>query len=189
MYARSLTLGILAASAVALTVPSTPDFTLDTTGAVGLSASGHEAQYGMVPAIGGGQPVLSVSLGATAAPGALQLYLPGDRLPGHRLPGHRLPAPGRYPVLASWDETASDTSAFHASFTAGTVEHPLGWFHGESGSVTITESGNGRMSGAFEIRARGFLAADLANEDRWVTVRGSFDAEGDSTVATIASVR
>jgi hypothetical protein len=28
----------------------------------------------------------------------------------------------------------------------------------------------------------------MDDEDRWVTVRGSFDADGDGTVATIASV-
>jgi hypothetical protein len=39
------------------------------------------------------------------------------------------------------------------------------------------------MSGEFELQARGSLAADINEEDQWVTVRGSFVAVGDSTVA------
>jgi hypothetical protein len=178
MYSRATTLGILAALAFALPVPSAPTFTLQSTGAVRLHAAGHESRYGVVPQAVRGRPILMVSLGATKAAGALQLARLGDRLP----------APGRYPIRSSWDEVGSDTT-FHAAFMPGTVEHPLGWFHGQSGWVTITEAREGRIAGAFEVRARGFAAADPANEDRWVTVRGSFDAEGDSTVATIASVR
>ena len=44
------------------------------------------------------------------------------------------------------------------------------------------------MSGEFEIRARGFLGAHPDDEDQWVTVRGTFQAQGDSTIATIASL-
>lgn len=132
----------------------------------------------MVPQAVRGRPILLVSLGGAKAVGALQLARMGDRLP----------APGRYPIRSSWDETGSDTASFHAAFMAGTAEHPLGWFHGESGWVTITESRDGRISGSFDVRARGFAAADLDDEDRWVTVRGSFDAEGDGTTK-IASVQ
>jgi hypothetical protein len=45
------------------------------------------------------------------------------------------------------------------------------------------------MSGTFEVRARGFTAADPLDEEQWVTVRGSFDAAGDSTVASITAIR
>jgi hypothetical protein len=179
MYSRVTTLGIVAAIAFALPVPSAPTFTLQSSGAVRLRAAGHEARYGVVPYAVRGGPILMVSLGATTAAGALQLALPGDRTP----------APGRYPIQSSWDEVGSDTISFHAAFMAGTAEHPLGWFHGESGWVTITEARKGRIAGAFEVRARGFAGADPADEDRWVTLRGSFDAEGDGTVARIASVR
>jgi hypothetical protein len=179
MYARVTALGILAAIAYALPLPSGPTFTLHSTGAVRLHAAGPDARYGVVPHAVRGGPILMVSLGAASAAGALQLALPGDRPP----------APGRYPIGSSWDEIGSDTVAFHASFMPGTAEHPLGWFQGESGWVTITEVQAGRMSGAFEVRARGFMGADLGDEDRWVTVLGSFDAEGDSTVARAASIR
>jgi hypothetical protein len=176
MYIRATTLGILAAIAAGLSVPSAPTFTLQSTGAVHLRAAGNEAQYGVVPQAIRGGPILMVSLGARAS-GALQLI---------RL-GHRLPAPGRYPIRSSWDEVGSDTASFHASFMPGTAKHPLGWFHGESGWVTITKAQEGRIAGAFEVRARGFTRDDTADENLWVTVRGSFDAGGDSTVGTIAS--
>jgi hypothetical protein len=178
MHARATTLGILATIAYALALPSAPSFTLQSTGAVGLRAAGHEAWYGVVPYAVRGGPILMVSLGAAKAAGSLQLARLGDRLP----------APGRYPIQSSWDELGSDT-AFHASFMPGTAEHPVGWFHGESGWVTITQAREGRIAGAFEVRARGFAAGDPGDEDHWVTVRGSFDAEGDSAVATIASVQ
>jgi hypothetical protein len=103
--------------------------------------------------------------------------------------GDQPPAPGRYPVRSSWAELERDTISFHASFMPGTVERPLGWYHGETGWVTITEARADRMSGTFEVRARGFTAADPLDEEQWVTVRGGFDAEGDSTVTTIAAAR
>ena len=45
------------------------------------------------------------------------------------------------------------------------------------------------MSGTFEVRARGFTAADPLDEEQWVTVRGSVDAAGVSTVSIITAVR
>jgi hypothetical protein len=179
MYARTATLGILAALTVTLPELSTPSFTLQSTGAVALRATGHEARYGVVPHAVRGRPVLIISLGATAAAGALQLTTMGDQAP----------APGRYPIRSSWDELAGDTTSFHASFMPGSVEHPLGWYHGESGWVTIAEAGPGWISGTFELEARGFSAADPRDEERWVTVRGDFEAQSDSTVGTMASAR
>lgn len=176
MYARSTTVGILAAAALALTVQSAPNYTLRSTGAIRLDAAGHEARYGMTPSAVRGRPVLTLTLGGDTAAGAIHLSLPGGRLP----------TPGRYPIRASWETPAT---AFHASFMAGTAEHPLGWFEGEVGTVTITEAGGGHIAGSFEIEARGFLGSDPANEDRRVTVRGRFDAEGDGTAATVASTQ
>jgi hypothetical protein len=98
------------------------------------------------------------------------------------MPGGRLPRAGSYPVR-SWEDTSVAGPQFRALFVAGSAERPSGAFHGESGWVTITETGDGRISGEFEIRARGFVVADLADENRWVTVRGSFEAGGDSADA------
>ena len=87
-----------------------------------------------------------------------------------------MPETGRYPI-----------GTFEAYFAAGSPERPLGWFHGESGWVTIAEVEAERVSGEFEIRARGFTTDDPDNENQWVTLRGKFEAHGDSTVATVAS--
>ena len=179
MYFRTATIATIAAAAVALAWQSAPTFTLQSTGAVTLRATGQEARFGVLSQAVRGRPILIVSLGATASAGALQLTVAGDRPP----------APGRYPIQSSWDELATDPTSFHASFMPGSVERPLGWYHGESGWVTITEAGPNRMSGTFEVRARGFTAADPLDEEQWVTVRGSFDAAGDSTVASITAIR
>ena len=178
MYARSSTLAILAAMALVLPAIPAPRFTLGTTGAITLNVAGYEARYGVVPSSVNGRPLLTVSLGATNARGSLMLSVPGDRVP----------ATGRYPIRSSWNDEGIEQHAFHAGLVAGSPEHPLGWFHGESGWVTITDAAEGLMSGQFEIRARGFMSAHPDDENRWVTVRGTFHAHGDSTIATIASL-
>ena len=176
MYARSAALGILSAIALNLPAHLAPRFTLDTTGALRLDAVGHDARYGVIA--DEGTSVLTVSLGAAGPGSSLQLRMAGDRLP----------VAGRYPVRSTWNDRATGT-AFHAFFAAGSPEHPLGWFHGESGTVTITRAADGQLSGSFEIRARGFVTADTTDQERWVTVTGSFEAQGDSTAMTIAAAQ
>jgi hypothetical protein len=165
MYAQ-LSLATLTAIALAFPVNRAPRFTLGATGAITLNVASHEARYGVVRAEVAGHPRITILLGATRAAGALLLSVRGDRVP----------EPGRYPI-----------GAFEASFAAGSPERPLGWFHGESGWVTIANSKAERVSGGFEIRARGFTRDDPDNENQWVTLRGTFEAQGDSTVATVAS--
>ncbi|MFL5471783.1 MAG: hypothetical protein ACJ8AM_05445 [Gemmatimonadales bacterium] len=176
MYVRSIAAGCVAAIALNLPAFLAPRFHLDTTGAVQLDAVGHEARYGIIAV--DGASVLTVSLGATGSNSALQL----------RLPSADLPRPGRYPIRSSWDDTAT-APAFQAFLAAGSPEQPLGWFHGESGTVTITRSDNGMLSGSFEILARGYLAGEKIEAESWVTVKGSFEAEGDSTATTIARAK
>lgn len=173
MYARSMTLGLLAAAALSLPSDSVTEFTLQSHGAVSLSVAGTEARYGLVPETAEGEPLLTISLGATSGEGALWLMTVGDEVPGT----------GRYPIYQHG--FAGNRRWFHACFSAGTPERPKGVFHSESGWVTITAVEAGRISGEFELRARGFLAADTTDEDQWVTVHGTFSAEGDSTVAAI----
>jgi hypothetical protein len=178
MYARSTTVSILAAMAIAIQANPAPRFTLGTTGAVTLNAAGSDARYGLIPREVNGRGMVSVTLGAANAQGSLTLTVPGDRAPEK----------GRYAIADSWDDEGIEGLSFHACVLAGSSQQPLGWFHGESGWVTITEAGPGSMSGEFEIRARGFLGADPDDENQWVTVRGTFRAQGDSTIATIASL-
>lgn len=167
MYARSIAIGILAALDFAPPAPPAPAFTLESTGAVSLSTVGHDARYGVVPSPVKGRPILLVSIGDPVAQSVVHLVLPTDRLP----------APGRYPI---------GSGSFQAAFMAGPAEHPLGFFRGQSGSVTITQADQGHISGTFTIRARGFLATNSANENEWVTVQGRFDAGGDNTATAIA---
>jgi hypothetical protein len=173
MYVRSIAAGCVAAIALNLSAFLSPRFHLDSTGAVRLDAGGHEARYGIIA--NDGASVLTVSLGATGRGSALQL----------RLPTAGLPATGRYPIRPSWNDGAT-APAFQAFFAAGSPEQPLGWFHGESGTVTITRADNGRLAGSFEILASGYLTADTIEAESWVTVNGSFEAEGDSSATTIA---
>ena len=121
---------------------------------------------------------MTIALGASRGEGSLSLFTQGSQLP----------KVGRYPVLADWPDEFNGDRMFHACFIAGTVTRPVGAFHGESGWVKITSVEPGRIAGEFELKARGMLAADIANEDEWVTVRGSFVAEGDSTATRIRSV-
>jgi hypothetical protein len=165
MYAQ-LSIATLTAIALAFPVNHGPRFTLGATGAITMNVAGDEARYGVVPAEVAGHPRVTISLGATRAAGALLLSVRGDRVP----------ETGRYPI-----------GTFEAYFAAGSPERPLGWFHGESGWVTIAEAEAERVSGEFEIRARGFTTDDPDNENQWVTLRGKFEAHGDSTVATVAS--
>ena len=176
MYVRSITAGALCVIALHLPVYLGPRFALETTGAVRLTAVGHEARYGIIA--DDGSSILTVSLGATGTGSSLQL----------RMPGAGLPAEGRYPIRSSWDKPAA-SPAFYAFLAAGSPEHPLGWFHGESGTVTITHAADGKLSGSFEIQARGFLTADTSEQEHWVAVTGNFDAQGDSTATTMAAAR
>ena len=173
MLARPTTLGIFAAMALALPPSRAPFFTLGAGGAVNLAVTSDEARFGMSPVDVEGAPLLTISLGATSAAGSLSLSISGDRLP----------AKGRYPVRP-WEDRTASRPQFEALFVAGSPDHPLGAFRGEFGWVTITEVEPGRISGVFEVEGRGFVASDVNDEDRWVSVRGRFEAQGDSTIAS-----
>jgi hypothetical protein len=178
MLARSSTVGLLAAVALSFRADSAPYFTLESSGALRLAVTSDEARYGISPEPVNQRPVIAISLGATRGEAALLLYTYGDE-----------PLrPGRYPVASELPEQLSAGRRFHPCFVAGSVAHPEGFFHGETGWVTITAAEPGRISGTYEMRARGFLATAMADEDQWVTLRGSFSAEGDSTVAEKAAV-
>jgi hypothetical protein len=173
MFARASILGMLAATSLSLPSDESPSFHLAASGAVTLAITSNEARYGLVPEQVNGQRIIAVSLGATRGEASLTLFTQGDELP----------KPGRYPVRSTWPDQGESGRIFHACFIAGTPERPVGGFHGETGWVTITNVEGKQISGEFELRARGMLAADADDENQWVTVRGSFVADGDSTVA------
>lgn len=178
MRARSSTVGLLTTLAFSLPADSAPRFTLESTGALRMAVTSEEARFSLVPEPVHGRPVIGISLGATQGDGALLLYTYADEAL----------RPGRYPVGPALPEDPSAGRRFHPCFVAGTVERPLGFFHGEIGWVTITAVEGGRISGEYEMRARGFLASDMEDEDQWVTIRGTFDAEGDGTITGVRSV-
>ena len=73
-------------------------------------------------------------------------------------------------------ETLKDDGAFHGVVVTGETGHPTGVFRIKSGTITVTSSSVERISGSFQMQAEGFLAADMDNETRTVTVSGSFSA-------------
>jgi hypothetical protein len=165
-------------AATALAPPSDRflSFTLGATGAINLAVSSDEARYGMITDVVDGSTRVVISLGATSAGGSLTLTMSGNRLPPS----------GRYAVRSGEDREVGGLY-FQALFVAGSPERPGGAFHGESGWVTITRWEGGRISGEFELLARGFLASDLDDENQRVTVLGRFEARGNST--TFADAR
>jgi len=175
MYARSTALA--AVTAVALIVPANraPRFTLGASGAVTISTAGTEVHYGRLPDLDGQGARITVSLGATNPGGSLVLTMNAEDLP----------MPGKYAVTDDWKPTGP---AFHAALVAGSAAHPLGWFEGVAGTVTVTDTADGELSGEFEIQGRGWLSDNPDDENRWVTVRGSFHtgpAGGSSGALTL----
>jgi hypothetical protein len=178
MRARSSTVGLIAILALPLPADSAPYFTLESTGALRLAVTGAEARVGLMPEPVNGRRILEISLGATGGDAALMLFTYADE-----------PLrPGRYPVGSELPADPSAERRFHPCFIAGTVERPAGFFHGEVGWVTITAVEAGRISGEYEMQARGFLASDADDENQWVTIRGTFGAQSDSTVAALQAV-
>lgn len=178
MRSRSSLLGLMATLAVSLPSHPAPSYTIEAVGALRLASSGQEARYGLMRDPSNGRAILEISLGATHGEAALLLFSYADS---------EL-RPGRYPVAMSLPEGSSAGRWFHPCFSAGTVERPVGFFHGETGWVAITSVGDGQITGEYEMRARGYLASDMDDENQWVTLRGTFVAEGDSTATVMAPV-
>jgi hypothetical protein len=175
MRSRSSLLGLIAILAVSQPSHPASSYTLEAEGALRLASSGQEAGYGLMRDPSNGRAVLQISLGATHGEAALSLFTYADSAL----------RPGRYPVAMSLPEDPSAGRWFHPCFSAGTVERPVGFFHGETGWVAITSVGGGRIAGTYEMRARGFLSSNMDDENQWVTLRGTFVAEGDSTATVI----
>lgn len=179
MFARVSILGLVASMALSTAPGPTPSFTLESSGALRLAVAGTEAHFSISPDLVEGKRELAIALGPTGAKGALWLFTEAGELP----------RPGRYPVLYSWNQPTGAMEPgrrFHACYMPGSATQPLGMFHSKSGWVTITEAAPGRIAGTFEFRARGFLAENAKDENQWVTVRGTFAADGDEAVAARA---
>ena len=81
------------------------------------------------------------------------------------------PKLGTYRVTAFTGGTEKDDE-FHALVSLGSASNPVGVFRGMSGTITITQSSPDRIVGRYELHAVGFMAADVNDEEREITVRG-----------------
>jgi hypothetical protein len=134
-------------------------------GALNATLTGR-AVFGPVRQAGSAPGSFSLDLGAYSAQGAVVF----SRVSADR------PAAGTYSLVPLTDG-AEGEGEFHALVSLGAAEAPVGVFRAIAGSVTITESSDDRITGRYELKAVGFLAADPDNEGREITVRGSFTAE------------
>jgi hypothetical protein len=149
---------LLAAAGIAAATVSPSWFEARTSGAAALTLGGS-AEFGRVTeADGGGRFVLT--LGAASPSGAVIFTRPAASRPEpgtYRLDGE---APG----------------AIRALVVTGAPDRPTGAFRARAGTLTITTSRDDLIAGRFEIDARGYEAADPADEDRALRVRGAFTA-------------
>jgi hypothetical protein len=81
MSTRSSTLGIFAVMVLSVPAGRAPFFTLGAHGAINLAVASDEARFGMSPVEVEGNRMLTISLGATRAAGALTLSMSADQLP------------------------------------------------------------------------------------------------------------
>jgi hypothetical protein len=110
----------------------------------------------------GTQPgVFVITLGASGEDGAMVF--------SRRQTGR--PGTGTYSVGGG-----SGEGGFTALVATGSMTRPLGAFRAEHGTLTITRSSPDGIAGRFELRARGFMAAEPEREDREIVARGSFSA-------------
>lgn len=149
-----------------------------------VDAPAHRAKVtGAVTATLAGQAVFGPVVGAEACVGAscsasfsleLGAYSDSGAVVFSRVSSER-PRVGTYKVEPLTDG-AEDAGEFHALVSLGSAAAPTGAFRAVRGTVTITQSSADRIVGQYEVEAVGFLAADMDNEDRRITVRGGFTA-------------
>jgi len=154
----------LAALSMLLPHDHTPTFRATVTGVVQANLSGS-AVFGTTDPGRNRSGVFSLTLGAYSDQGAV--VFSREIL--------TRPAPGIYDVSESGDP-GSRPEDFHALVILGSPEQPLGVFRAREGTVSVRRSSSGALTGQYEIRAIGFLAADPDDDDREIMVRGSFAA-------------
>ncbi len=138
-------------------------------GAVSARPSGG-VTFGIVGDSASGVAAFTITLGAESPAGAIVF----TSLEG------RMPAPGRYQVT---DGAVTDATGFRASYIAGSAERPSGLFRAERGTLEITASSAGHISGQFSFTGAGFLVSDPSDESSEVTVSGAFTSTHSSPAA------
>ncbi|HEU5153175.1 MAG TPA: hypothetical protein VFU03_00435 [Gemmatimonadales bacterium] len=155
-----------------------PSFTAEITGEVQTILSGN-AVFGPVRGPSNIPGSFSLTLGAYSDNGAVVF----SRVASGQ------PKPGTYRVTA-FTGGAEKEDELHALISLGSASNPLGAFRGMSGTVTITQSSPDRIVGRYDLHAVGFMAADMNDEEREITVRGSFAARASATPSTFrAAIR
>jgi hypothetical protein len=129
-------------------------------GAVSARPSG-EVAFGIVGDSASGVAAFTITLDAGDSAGAILF----TSLEG------RMPAPGRYEVT---DGAVAGATGFRASYIAGSAERPSGLFRAERGTLEITASSAGHISGQFSFTGAGFLVSDPSDESSEVIVSGAF---------------
>jgi len=131
-------------------------------GAVSARPSG-EVAFGIVGDSASGVAAFTITLDAEGSAGAILF----TSLEG------RMPAPGRYEVT---DGPVAGATGFRASYIAGSAERPSGLFRAKRGTLEITASSAGHISGQFSFTGAGFLVSDPSDESSEVTVSGAFSS-------------
>jgi len=138
-------------------------------GAVIARPSG-EVAFGIVGDSAAGMAAFTITLDGEGSTGAILL----TSLEG------TMPAPGRYVVT---DGGVAGATGFRASYIAGSADRPSGLFRAERGTLEITASSAGHLSGQFAFTGAGFLGLDPSDQGSEVTVSGAFTATHPSPAA------
>jgi hypothetical protein len=138
-------------------------------GAVSARPSG-EVTLGIVGDTASGVVAFTITLGAQSSSGAILF----TSLEG------KLPVPGRYHVT---DGAVAGGTGFRASYIAGSAERPSGLFRARRGTLEITASSPGHISGRFSFTGAGFMLSDPSDESSEVTVNGAFTSTHSSPAA------
>jgi hypothetical protein len=149
-----------------------PSFTAEVSGSIRTVLTGY-AVFGPVRGAASDMASFSMTLGAYSDNGAVVFSRVGTERP----------KTGTYQIRA-FMTGGEDADEFHALVSLGSPTNPLGAFRAVSGTVTITKSGSDQIVGRYELKAVGFMAADMDNEEREITVRGSFAATPSETPAS-----
>lgn len=127
------------------------------------------AEFGEVDA--SGVRSFTLSLGAHSEQGAVIFSRQGAGRPGV----------GAYEVR----EADPASTGFHALVITGAPAAPTGVYRVVRGTLMITEASDGRISGTFQLWARGFTAGDPDNEERILSASGSFTATAGSGTTSL----
>lgn len=162
MNARQMCAGVglyvVTALLAAATSTGPARFEARTSGAERLTLRGA-AEFGPVMNGRGSGPFV-LTLGSDSPTGAVVFTWPN----------------GQRPEAGTYALSDGGTGDVRALVVTGSPTSPSGAYRARSGTVTVTRSSEDAVQGEFVLKAEGFRAWDLGDEDRPLEVRGSFSA-------------